>query len=146
MMKHIIGLIVLSIFLGSCNGKLQKVPEDKFIGTWEVKGADVTEGILIKIDKEDGVLKGRVIKKTDNKYIQLFVDSNDVFVSAIERKSNYQFKVSENKIAKALFALYGQKTSQDFEAQFIDDNTIGLAMENSDPLKSTRIYKRVSEK
>ena len=49
-MKHIVGLIVLSILLGNCNGKLQKVPEDKFIGTWEVKGADVTEGILIKIE------------------------------------------------------------------------------------------------
>ena len=136
-------LLLITLLTWSCNGKFDKISDDKFIGLWEIKGADVTEGIQIKIQRENGKLIGRVYKLNDNKYVKLFVDSNEVFVAGIERKSNYQFKLTENKVGKTLFSLYGQKTSQEFEVQFIDDNTIGLAFESSNPVQSTRIYKKV---
>lgn len=140
--KTIIFLLI-TLLTFSCNSKFDKISEDKFIGLWEISGADVTEGIQVKIEKENGKLIGRVYKLNDNKYVKLFVDSNEVFVAGIERKSNYQFRLTENKVGKALFSLYGQKTSQEFEVQFIDDDTFGLAIESSDPVQSTRIYKKV---
>jgi hypothetical protein len=136
-------LLLITLLTLSCNNTFDKISDNKFIGLWEVQGADVTEGIQLKIQRENGKLVGRVYKLNDNKFVKLFVDGNEVFVAGIERKSNYQFKLTENKIGKELFSLYGQKTSQEFEVQFIDDNTIGLALENSNPLQSTRIYKKV---
>lgn len=136
-------LFLITLLTGSCNGKFNKISEDKFVGIWEIKGADVIEGIQIKIQRENNKLIGRVYKLNDNKYVKLFEDSNEVFVSGIERYSNYQFKLTENKVGKTLFSLYGQKTSQEFVVQFIDDNTIGLALESSNPFQSTRIYKKV---
>jgi len=136
-------LLLITVLTLSCNSKSGKISDNKFIGLWEIKGADVTEGIQVKIQKENGKLIGRIYKLNDNKYVKLFLDSNEVFVAGIERKSNYQFKLIENKVGNALFSLYGQKTSQEFEVQFIDDDTFGLALENSDPVKSTRIYKKV---
>ena len=136
-------LFLITLLTCSCNGKFNKISEDKFVGIWEIKGADVIEGIQIKIQRENNNLIGRVYKLNDNKYVKLFEDSDEVFVSGIERYSNYQFKLTENKVGKTLFSLYGQKTSQEFIVQFIDDNTIGLALESSNPFQSTRIYKRV---
>ncbi len=136
-------LLLITLLAWSCKGKFDKISDNKFIGLWEIKGADVTEGIQIKIQRENGVLIGRVYKLNDNKYVKLFVDSNEVFVAGIERASNQKFKLTENKVGKALFSTYGQKTSQKFEVQFINDSTIGLALESSNPLQSTRIYKKL---
>ena len=55
----------------------------------------------------------------------MFVDSNAIWISGIKRTSNYQFKLTEKKIAKDLFSLYGLGTSNEFKAEFIDENTIG---------------------
>lgn len=133
--------LAIAFLFFSCSSQL--VPDDKFIGTWELKGRGIFEGMQIKIAKEDNKLVGKLVKRNNNKFIQLFSDSNDVWVSEIKRTSDYEFKLTEKKIAKDLFSLYGLSTSQDYRAQFIDDNTIGLAMDNSDPLQSTLVYKRV---
>jgi len=146
-MKQIINttvtLILASLFLLSCSEKLKTVSEDKFIGTWEMKGTSIMDGTQIQIQKENNKLIGRIVKLNDNKYVKLFADSNEVWIYEISRNSKYEFKLTECKLGKDLFALYGQKTNQEFKVQFIDDNTIGLATDNSDPTKSTRIYKRV---
>ncbi|MBC7863185.1 MAG: hypothetical protein IAF38_09435 [Bacteroidia bacterium] len=135
-------IIVIALLLISCSGQFKKVDEKKFEGVWELKGRDMFEGIEIKIAKEKDKWVGRVTKINSNKFIKLFSDSNDVWVSEIKRTSDFEFKLTEKKIAKELFALYGQSTSQEFKVQFIDDNTIGLTTESSDPTKSTTIYKR----
>ena len=134
-------MVILLIF--SCSEKLQKTADDKFVGLWEIKGRTMFEGIQIEIVKDKNDFIGRITKLNDNKFIKLFADSNDVWVSGISRTSNFTFKLTEKKIAKDLFALYGQSTSQEFKVQFIDDNTIGLANDNSDPTTSKVTYNRV---
>ena len=144
--KTIVTLLLATLFLFSCSDKFKKVSEDRFIGTWELKGASILDGTQIQIQKENNKLVGRIVKLNDNKYVKLFADSNEVWISEISRNSNFEFNLTESKLGKDLFSLYGQKTNQEFKAQFIDDNTIGLATESSDPTTSTRIYKRVVSK
>jgi len=144
--KTIVTLLLATLFLFSCSDKFKKVSEDRFIGTWELKGASILDGTQIQIQKENNKLIGRIVKLNDNKYVKLFADSNEVWISEISRNSNFEFNLTESKLGKDLFSLYGQKTNQEFKAQFIDDNTIGLATESSDPTTSTRIYKRVVSK
>ena len=144
--KTIVTLLLAALFLFSCSDKFKKVSEDKFIGNWELKGASILDGTQIQIQKENNKLVGRIVKLNDNKYVKLFADSNEVWISEISRNSNFEFNLTESKLGKDLFSLYGQKTNQEFKAQFIDDNTIGLATESSDPATSTRIYKRVVSK
>jgi hypothetical protein len=141
--KTVCTLIVIVLFF-SCSNKYSTVPEDKFIGIWELKGRSMFDSIQIKIDRENKELVGRVYKINSNKYVKLFVDSNAVWTSEIKRSSNFEFDIKENKIAKELFGAYGQSTSQEFKVQFIDDNTIGLATGSSDPLKSIVQYKRIN--
>ena len=144
--KTIVTLLLAALFLFSCSDKFKKVSEDRFIGIWELKGASILDGTQIQIQKENNKLVGRIVKLNDNKYVKLFADSNEVWISEISRNSNFEFNLTESKLGKDLFSLYGQKTNQEFKAQFIDDNTIGLATESSDPTTSTRIYKRVVSK
>ena len=144
--KAIVTLLLATLFLFSCSDRFKKVSEDRFIGTWELKGASILDGTQIQIQKENNKLVGRIVKLNDNKYVKLFADSNEVWISEISRNSNFEFNLTESKLGKDLFSLYGQKTNQEFKAQFIDDNTIGLATESSDPTTSTRIYKRVVSK
>ena len=139
-------LLLVTLFLLSCSEKFKKVSEDKFIGTWEMKGTSIMDGTQIQIQKENNNLVGRIVKLNDNKYVKLFADSNEVWISEISRNSNFEFKLTESKLGKDLFALYGQKTNQEFKVQFINDSIIGLAIESSDPSTSTRIYKRVTSK
>lgn len=126
----------------SCQNKTH-VPDDKFVGVWELKGRSLFEGMQIKIERKEDKFTGRLIKLNDNKFIKMFADSNDVWVSEIKRSSSYQFRITEKKIARDLFSLYGLSTSQEFKVEFIDDNTIGLGSDSADPLKSQVTYKRV---
>lgn len=141
-MKTIQTLIIILI-LTNCTEKFNKVPEDKFIGIWEINGVSMLNGMQIIIQNENNQLIGKVYKLNENKLVRMFVDSSDVWVSDIKRNSNFEFKLTENKIGKELFSAYGQKTTEDFKVEFIDENTFGLAGENSDPLKSTRLYRRI---
>lgn len=131
--------------ISGCTDKLKQTSEEKFVGLWEVSGRRMFEGIQIEIKKEDGKLMGRIFKLNKNKLVNLFADSSDVWVSDIKRLSNFEFRITEKKIARDLFSMYGLSTSQDFSAEFIDDNTIGISAESADPLKSKMIYKRISK-
>ncbi len=137
--------IIFILLLFSCSEKYEKVPESRFVGEWEIKGEDrnMFEGIIISIQEENGNLKGRIKKLNNNKYVKMFADSNDVWISGIKRTSNYQFKLYEKKIGAPLFSLYGISTNEEFKVEFIDKNTFGLAKSNSDPKKSKLIYKRI---
>lgn len=141
--KTSLALLLTSLIFFSCSGKLKQVSDDKFIRIWEIKEAPLMDGTQIHIKRENNKLVGRIYKLNDNKYVKLFSDSDDVWIPEISRISNFEFKLTENKIGKELFALYGQKTTQEFKVQFADDNTIQLSTNDSDPTKSTRIYKRV---
>lgn len=136
-------LLFALLFIG-CGEKLTEVPIDKLVGVWEVKGRQMFEGIQIRIEKIDNKLVGKITKLNDNKIVQMFVATGDIWVSEIERSSNFEFRLTEKKIAKDLFSLYGLSTSQEFRTQFIDSNTIGLVTDNnSDPKLSTIKYRRI---
>lgn len=139
----IIQTLFIALILTGCTEKISKVSEEKFIGIWEIKGVSMLEGLQISIQNENNHLIGKVYKLNENKYVRMFVDSADIWISEIKRNSNFEFKLTENKIGKELFSVYGQKTSEDFKVEFIDENSFGLAGENLDPLNSTRIYRRI---
>jgi len=143
-MKHFIkpATIFLMLILAGCSTNF-KVPEEKFIGLWELKGRSMFDGIQIRIEKEDGTLKGKIVKLNDNKLVKMFSDINDVWISEIKRTSNSEFKIIEKKIAKDLFALYGISTTQEFSAEFIDDKTIGLGTGISSAKNSKLLYVRI---
>lgn len=136
--------ISVSLFISSCNTDgLTEIPMEQFVGTWSLQGRAMFEGIEIEIVKEDGQLIGRLTNLNDNKYIQMFSVPNDLWVSEISRRSNYQFRLTEKKIARELFALYGLSTSNQFKAEFIDKDIIGLSGEGKEPKNATIRYVRV---
>jgi hypothetical protein len=51
--------------------------------------------------------------------------------------------LTERKLAGELFSIYGLSSSQEFKVEFLDNNTIGLGSEGSDPQHATIMYKRV---
>jgi hypothetical protein len=137
------GFVILLCVLFGCGERMKEIPEDKFVGVWEIKGRSMFEGIQIRITKENNKLTGKIVKLNDHRLVKLFSDTSDVWVSDISRSSNFQFRLTERKIARDLFSMYGLSTSQEFRTEFIDDNTIGLGADNSDPQQSTIVYKRV---
>ncbi|MCT4643641.1 MAG: hypothetical protein N4A74_01545 [Carboxylicivirga sp.] len=137
-------LLLTIIFTASCDSsKFKETPIDTFIGHWELHGRQMFDGMEVEIKKnESGQIVGTVKTLNQNKYVKMFVEINDTWISGIKRASNYKFKLTEKKIGSALFALYGQSSSKDYSVEFIDENTFGLATGNSDPIESTIIYKR----
>ncbi|NOR87207.1 MAG: hypothetical protein GQ527_06325 [Bacteroidales bacterium] len=144
-MKQLFYSIITILIFSSCSQELEKISENDFIGTWELTGREMFNGIQISIQKKNGNFEGRIIKLNKNKYIQFFADSNDIWVSGISRSSNYQFELKEKKIGKELFSLYGLGTTEEFKLEFIDHNTIGLAKPNSDPQESEIKYIRIEK-
>ena len=137
-----IALVCVTTLLG-CTSRTAVKSDELFIGKWELVGRSMLDGIQVQIQREEGKLVGRVVKRNNNKYVQLFLDSNAVLVSGITRSSDFQFKLTENKVAKELFSTYDLSGSQEFNVEFIDSKTIGLAKGNLNPQKSTVFYKKL---
>lgn len=144
-LQYIIIFIILTLSI-TCNSNYKYVDEQKFIGEWELKGRGSFIGMQIKIIEEEENLKGKIIKVSGSKYVKMFAEESDIWVKKIKRNSNFSFTVTESKIAAELFAMYGNSTSNEFHAEFINDNKIGLAKGNSDPQKSTIYYERINNK
>jgi hypothetical protein len=145
MIKKLFVLTIFStlIIISSC-GDYKLVPDSQFIGTWELTGRPMFDGIKIKIEKAgDNDFKGRIVKLNENKFVAMFADTNDVWVSEIKRSSNFKFKLTEKRIGRQLFSLYGLGSSDEFSVEFINEDSFGLGEGNSDPLNSDIIYKRV---
>ncbi|PXY00714.1 hypothetical protein DF185_12440 [Marinifilum breve] len=133
------------LFMSSCDTEsMKKVSMDKFVGTWELKGRSMLEGIKIEIKKTDsGSLVGKVVEINDNKYVKFFVEPNETWITNIKRSSNSQFRLTEKKIGSALFATYGLGTKKEFKVEFLNNDTIGLGSDSKDPEQSTIQYLRV---
>lgn len=140
-------ILFFLLFIISCDSsKLNETPLEKFEGIWMIEGRPMLDGIKIKIEKDSSnSLVGKIIEINDNKYVKMFVELNDVWVTKIKRSSNYKFELKENKIGSDLFSLYGLSTTIDFNAQFIDENTVGLIEGNGDASKSDIKYSRVTD-
>ena len=150
-LRLIISKLLIAVILGlvvlSCDtSKFKKTPIDNFVGVWELQGRPMFEGIKIRIEKnEANEFAGKVVAINEDKYVKMFVDSADLWVTDIKQSSNFEFRLTEKKIASELFALYGQDTKTEFKVQFINKDTFGLDAGSSDPTKSTIIYRRIEK-
>lgn len=126
-------LLILSLTIFGCDTKkMVETPDKHFVGTWELRGHGMMDGILIKINRDnEKKLTGRVVELNDNKYVKMFLDSNSIVISSIERRSNFQFMFQENKIGSELFGLYGLDTKLTYQAQFLNHDTIVLSEDQS---------------
>ncbi len=142
-MRKLLGVAMLCIMVlyGCSSGAFQKVSEDKFIGTWEIVGRKNLKGIQIEIKRNSkNELEGRIKKRNQNKLVILFLDTNEVFIKRIERASNYQFVIVEEKLGHTLFSLYGIDTEAKYDVEF-NGNTFINFSKNSDNKKVG--YKKV---
>ena len=131
--------------MGCDSSKLKETPVENFIGVWELKGREMFDGMQITIEKSsEGQLVGKVSYLNENKYVNLFVEKGDLWVSGIKRKSNFEFSLSEKRIGSALFAQYGQETTDTYSVQFIDKNTFALEKGTGNPQNSKVIYRKVN--
>lgn len=132
-MKNITILILLFFIASSCDGsKISKTPDSQFIGKWVLSGRGMFDGIEIEIKKQsEGVYFGEVTKLNDNKYVMMFMENGDKFISSIKRKSNFEFTINEIKIAAPLFSAYGQSTTAEFKATFDGKDKIMLGNNGS---------------
>ena len=150
-LRPIISRLLIAVILGlvilSCDtSKFKKTPIDNFVGVWELQGRPMFEGIKIRIEKnEANEFVGKVVAINEDKYVKMFVDSAYLWVTDIKQSSNFEFRLTEKKIASELFALYGQDTKTEFKVQFIDKDIFGLDAGSSDPTKSTIIYRRIEK-
>lgn len=145
MTNRILLITLIGIMTISCDSsKLKKTPIEDFEGQWELCGREMYNGIVVQIEKnEKNEFSGKVIQLNEDKYVKMFVNKGDLWITQIKRSSNYEFQITEKKIASQLFSLYGQKTTHEFNVQFIDKNTFGLESGTSDPTESTILYKRI---
>ncbi|TKG97340.1 hypothetical protein EYV94_02600 [Puteibacter caeruleilacunae] len=117
---------------------------DTFEGTWELKGRDMFDGLVVEIERNDhNDLIGKVVKTNNNKYVRKFVDAGDTWVAGIKKSHGSEFVLSEQKIAGELFNVYGQNSTTEFDAHLVDKDTISLRPIPYNPRISEIIYKRV---
>jgi S-adenosylmethionine hydrolase len=85
------------------------------------------ENMEVEILKEqDGNFISVVKKVNDDKFVNMFMEVGDKMVTGIKRKSNFEFVISEKKIAAPLFSQYGQSTLTEFVVTFENKDKILL--------------------
>jgi len=139
-MKYTLLFLISILFLVSCDTtKMSKTPDDQFIGVWRISGASMLDGVEIEITKDaNGDFAGHVTKLNDDKLVQLFMEEGDKLITGIKRLSNFEFEISEKKIASKLFAEYGQSTTTKYKVEFDGSNRI-VVME----IGSKKVFVRV---
>jgi hypothetical protein len=142
--KHAVTTILITVicilFLFSCTD-YRRVEEDEFLGTWQLKGRKMFEGLQVRIIKDNEDLKGYITAVPANKYARLFLDSGSVWVVDIERTSNFVFKIKEQKIANELFAIYGLETTSPFYATFSEEkDRINLFRDTQGSVQNSDVY------
>lgn len=133
-MKYLFVVFFLLSLLTSCDtSKMTETSDDLFIGNWTLSDRGMFEGIEIEISKDaNGNFVGIVTALNDDKYVAMFMEEGDKFLSGVTRNSNYEFVISEKKIAAPLFSAYGQSTTQEFTATFNGNDTILLGNNGSE--------------
>lgn len=142
--RLLILVIIVTLFQSCDSNNLKPIPLDNFVGTWELNGRSMFNGLKIKIEEnQNNELIGKVVALNDNKYVNMFIEINDTWITRIKRSSNFEFKITEKKIGSALFSVYDLSTSTEYKAEFIDENTIGLSSDG-DPSTSSITYRRTN--
>ena len=89
-MKQLMAVVII-FSVGGCDAQFEKIPEDRFIGEWELSGRSMFDGIKVEIQREEGKLLGRISKLNDNKYVTMFCEIDDVGVSGVTRVRTTNF-------------------------------------------------------
>ena len=132
-MKYVVFAFCLATFVSCDSSKLSETPEKDFVGVWKLTDRGMFEGIEIEIAKDErGNLVGTIAKLNEDKYVNMFMEEGDKFVTGISRNSNFEFTISEKKIAAPLFSAYGQSTTSQFTASFKGKNKILLGKDGAD--------------
>ncbi|MBX2948332.1 MAG: hypothetical protein KF704_03555 [Crocinitomicaceae bacterium] len=132
-MKYLVITFSLIGILSSCDtSKMGEIPDSQFIGIWKLTDREMFEGLEIEISKDKkGNFTGVITKLNDDKYVKMFMTEGDKFISGIKRNSNFEFTISEKKIAAPLFSVYGQSTTSEFKVTFDGKNKIILGNNGS---------------
>lgn len=127
-MRSLIGILFLLVLSACDSSKFQETPLSQFEGKWRLCGRSIYEGMTIDIKtNKDGNLVGTIDSLNENKFVQFFMSKGDKFVSAIERKSNFEFVVKEKKIGSELMSLYDVSTTSEYKnVRFHSPDTIYL--------------------
>lgn len=133
-MKFLIVVLSLLTLTISCESSiLLETPESHFIGKWRLSERGMLEGLEIEIKKDKtGNLIGEITKLNEDKYVTIFMEEGDKFMTKIKRKSNFEFVISEKKIAAPLFSTYGQSTTKEFKVTFDGNDKILLGNNGSE--------------
>lgn len=132
-MKYVVFALCLATFISCDSAKLSETPEKDFVGVWKLTERGMFEGIEIEIVKDEkGNFVGTIAKLNEDKYVNMFMEEGDKFVTGISRNSNFEFTISEKKIAAPLFSAYGQSTTSQFTATFKGKNKILLGKDGAD--------------
>ena len=121
-------LILFILTFSSCDSsKFTETPDSQFLGTWRLVDRGMFENMEVEILKEqDGNFISVVKKVNDDKFVNMFMEVGDKMVTGIKRKSNFEFVISEKKIAAPLFSQYGQSTLTEFVVTFENKDKILL--------------------
>ena len=125
-MRNTLFILAALVILISCEGtKYTKISESNFAGTWLLHSDNIFDSLEIELkeDPKKGFI-GEVVRLNTNKYVQLFMESGDIFISNIERKSNFEFIFKIKKIAAPLFSSYGEKTTIEHTVTFEGEDKI----------------------
>lgn len=143
MLLKFCALLVTLTFVSCDSNQFSKIPLNQFEGVWELKGRDMFEDMQIEIKLDEaGKVHSKIIKLNDNKFVRLFLSEGDEWVKSIRRTSNFEFVITEQKIAAPLFSQYGNSTSKDWNAVFKNKNCVGIS-ESKSPDRSKIEYCRV---
>jgi hypothetical protein len=141
--RYLYLLFLAVIFLSCSSDHFSKTPINQFEGLWELKGREIFNEMQvdIKIDK-DGKISSKIVKLNKNKYVQLFLSEGDDWIKAIKRSSNFEFVITEKKLAAPLFSQYGNSTVKKWNVAFKGKDCFGIS-ETKSPEKSSMEFCRV---
>jgi RNase P/RNase MRP subunit p29 len=106
---------------------MSPTPDEQFIGKWRLVERGMFDGIEVQIAKDnEGNFEGIITKLNDDKYVKMFMEVGDKFVSGIKRNSNFEFTLKEKRIASPLFSAYGESTTNEFKVTIDGSNKILL--------------------
>ncbi len=119
-MKNSVFFLLAIFFLASCDTtKLSKTSDDLFVGVWSISGETILDGVEVEITKDaNGNFAGHITKLNEDKLVQMFMEEGDKLITGVKRLSNFEFEMSEKKIASKLFAEYDQSTTVKYKVEF----------------------------
>lgn len=123
----LLSMIVLCV---GCGDGFGKVELSSLEGDWEIRGRNnILDGSLIRVNKLDNKYIGELILVSNNK-LKLYMDSGDIILKDIDRKSNFEFKFTEHRPNSEIFSLYNLVTTFEYEVRYYTDSLLISSGEN----------------